>query len=93
MRDRQVWVALAEAVSVVHRKDDGHLGGQLARQQVYKGELKANCGDLVDAIDQAAALAEAGAAVGNPLGGGGVLVTGSVVTVGEARAMLMRGRK
>ncbi|MGI8644811.1 MAG: bifunctional folylpolyglutamate synthase/dihydrofolate synthase [Nocardioides sp.] len=46
---------------------------------------------LVDALDQAAALAEAGEAFGSPLGSGAVLVTGSVVTVGEARTML-RGR-
>ncbi|MBD8868922.1 bifunctional folylpolyglutamate synthase/dihydrofolate synthase [Nocardioides donggukensis] len=48
--------------------------------------------DLATAIDQAAALAEAGEAFGDPLGSGGVLVTGSVVTVGEARAMLHRER-
>jgi dihydrofolate synthase/folylpolyglutamate synthase len=47
---------------------------------------------LADAIDAAAALAEADAGVGDPLGSGAVLVTGSVVTVGEARALL-RGRK
>jgi len=47
---------------------------------------------LADAIDQAAALAEAGEAFGNPLGSGAVLVTGSVVTVGEARTLLTRGR-
>jgi len=46
---------------------------------------------LSDAIDQAAALAEAGDAFGDPLGSGAVLVTGSVVTVGEARALL-KGR-
>jgi dihydrofolate synthase/folylpolyglutamate synthase len=43
---------------------------------------------LSDAIDQAAALAEAGEAFGDPLGSGAVLVTGSVVTVGEARQLL-----
>ena len=43
---------------------------------------------LDDAIDQAAALAEAGGVFGEGIGSGGVLVTGSVVTVGEARAML-----
>jgi len=47
---------------------------------------------LADAIDQAATLAEAGQALSTGLGSGGVLVTGSVVTVGEARAML-RGRR
>jgi dihydrofolate synthase/folylpolyglutamate synthase len=38
---------------------------------------------LDDAIDRAVAAAETG-----PLGGGGVLVTGSIVTVGEARRLL-----
>ncbi|QCX26925.1 bifunctional folylpolyglutamate synthase/dihydrofolate synthase [Nocardioides jishulii] len=46
--------------------------------------------DLADAIDRAATLAEAGQAFGGGLGAGAVLVTGSVVTVGEARAMLRR---
>jgi dihydrofolate synthase/folylpolyglutamate synthase len=46
---------------------------------------------LSDALDQAAALAEAGEAFGDPLGAGAVLVTGSVVTVGEARSLLVRG--
>ncbi|HEU4568020.1 MAG TPA: folylpolyglutamate synthase/dihydrofolate synthase family protein [Marmoricola sp.] len=45
---------------------------------------------LAEAIDQAAALAEAGGVFGEGIGSGGVLVTGSVVTVGEARAMLHR---
>jgi dihydrofolate synthase/folylpolyglutamate synthase len=48
--------------------------------------------DLRDAIDRAAALAEAGAAYGEALGAGGVLVTGSVITVGEARALLRSRR-
>jgi len=48
---------------------------------------------LPDAIDQATALAEAGGVFGEGIGSGGVLVTGSVVTVGEARALLRpRGR-
>ncbi|MCW2822504.1 MAG: fgs, partial [Marmoricola sp.] len=47
---------------------------------------------LADALDQAAALAEAGGAFGDAIGSGGVLVTGSVVTVGEARAMLRSRR-
>lgn len=45
---------------------------------------------LVDAIDQATTLAEAGGVFGEGLGSGGVLVTGSVITVGEARALLIR---
>jgi dihydrofolate synthase/folylpolyglutamate synthase len=45
---------------------------------------------LAEAIDEATALAEAGEALGSSIGTGAVLVTGSVVTVGEARAMLRR---
>ncbi|WP_139977871.1 bifunctional tetrahydrofolate synthase/dihydrofolate synthase [Nocardioides litoris] len=46
---------------------------------------------LADAIDTAAALAEAGEALaGSSLSSGAVLVTGSVVTVGEARSLLVR---
>jgi dihydrofolate synthase/folylpolyglutamate synthase len=45
---------------------------------------------LADAIEAAATLAEADS--GSSIGAGGVLVTGSVVTVGEARAMLRRRR-
>jgi dihydrofolate synthase/folylpolyglutamate synthase len=43
---------------------------------------------LADAIDAAATLAEEQS--GSSIGAGGVLVTGSVVTVGEARTMLKR---
>jgi dihydrofolate synthase/folylpolyglutamate synthase len=43
---------------------------------------------LADAIDEAAALAEEQSS--SSIGAGGVLVTGSIVTVGEARAMLKR---
>jgi dihydrofolate synthase/folylpolyglutamate synthase len=43
---------------------------------------------LEDAIDQAATLAEEGGTYGEAIGSGGVLVTGSVITVGEARVML-----
>ena len=45
---------------------------------------------LADAIDEGTALAEAGEALGSSIGTGAVLVTGSVVTVGEARALLRR---
>jgi dihydrofolate synthase / folylpolyglutamate synthase len=48
---------------------------------------------LDDAIEQAATLAEEGGVFGEAIGSGGVLVTGSVITVGQARAMLRpRGR-
>ena len=45
---------------------------------------------LDDAIEQAVTLAETGGAMGESIGSGGVLVTGSVVTVGEARHLLRR---
>jgi dihydrofolate synthase/folylpolyglutamate synthase len=48
--------------------------------------------NLSDAIDQATALAEAGDAFGDAFGSGAVLVTGSVVTVGQARTLL-KGRR
>jgi dihydrofolate synthase/folylpolyglutamate synthase len=43
---------------------------------------------LEDAIDKAATLAEMGGVFGEAIGSGAVLVTGSVITVGEARSML-----
>jgi dihydrofolate synthase/folylpolyglutamate synthase len=43
---------------------------------------------LDDALDRAATLAEEGGMFGEAIGSGGVLVTGSVVTVGDARRML-----
>ncbi|CAN5401015.1 folylpolyglutamate synthase/dihydrofolate synthase family protein [soil metagenome] len=49
--------------------------------------------DLAEAIEAAATLAEAGEAFGSPLGSGAVLVTGSVVTVGEARTLLTRNAR
>jgi len=43
---------------------------------------------LDDALDAATALAEQGGSYGEAIGSGGVLVTGSVITVGEARRLL-----
>ena len=43
---------------------------------------------LDDALETAVAIAESGGSSGDAIGGGGVLVTGSVVTVGEARTLL-----
>ena len=43
---------------------------------------------LASAIDEAATLAEVGGVFGEAIGSGGVLVTGSVITVGEARALI-----
>ncbi|MDP9443324.1 MAG: bifunctional folylpolyglutamate synthase/dihydrofolate synthase [Actinomycetota bacterium] len=64
--------------------------GELARR-VFGGERVAVVPRLDDALDQAAALAESGGAVGEAIGSGGVLVTGSVITAGEARTLLRRG--
>jgi dihydrofolate synthase/folylpolyglutamate synthase len=46
---------------------------------------------LLDALDRAVAEADADLAGGSDMGGTGVLVFGSLVTVGEARALLHRG--
>ena len=55
---------------------------------IFGGDRVAVAPNLVDAIDQATTLAEAGGVFGEGLGSGGVLVTGSVITVGEARALI-----
>ena len=55
--------------------------------EIYGEERVSVVPRLADAIDAAAALAEDGDA---SISGGAVLVTGSVVTVGEARALLRR---
>ena len=62
----------------------------VAAREVFGEDRVSETPRLADAIDQAAALAEAGEAFGDMLGAGAVLVTGSVVTVGEARTMLKR---
>ena len=61
-----------------------------AALEIYGEDRVTVVRDLAEAIDRAATLAEAGEAFGDPLGSGAVLVTGSVVTVGEARTMLLR---
>ncbi len=48
---------------------------------------------LDDALETAVTLAETGGSGGESIGSGGVLVTGSVVTVGEARLLLRGGRE
>ncbi|GAB3769021.1 dihydrofolate synthase/folylpolyglutamate synthase [Nocardioides ginsengisegetis] len=62
----------------------------VAAREIYGEDRVTVVPRLSDAIDAAAALAEAGEAFGDPLGSGAVLVTGSVVTVGEARTLLGR---
>ena len=63
-----------------------------AAQEVFGADRVTVAPRLAEALDQGAALAEAGEAFGSPLGSGAVLVTGSVVTVGEARTLLRGGR-
>jgi dihydrofolate synthase/folylpolyglutamate synthase len=61
--------------------------GELARGVFGQDRVSVAPG-LLEAIEEAAALAEVGGSFGEGIGSGGVLVTGSVVTVGEARRML-----
>jgi dihydrofolate synthase/folylpolyglutamate synthase len=61
-------------------------------REVFGEDRVSVTADLGDAIEAAATLAEAGAAFGDGLGSGAVLVTGSVITVGEARSLLVRRR-
>ena len=59
-------------------------------REVFGADRVTVAPSLADAIDEATALAEGGDSGGSSIGSGAVLVTGSVVTVGEARAMLRR---
>ncbi|GAA4695838.1 bifunctional tetrahydrofolate synthase/dihydrofolate synthase [Nocardioides nanhaiensis] len=61
-------------------------------REIYGEDRVSVAPRLADALDEATGLAEAGEAYGDPLGSGAVLVTGSVVTVGEARGLLGGGR-
>lgn len=63
-----------------------------AAAEVYGEDRVTVVPDLADAIDRAATLAEVGEAIDVSIGAGAVLVTGSVVTVGEARSLL-KGRR
>jgi dihydrofolate synthase / folylpolyglutamate synthase len=63
--------------------------GELARG-VFGPDRVVVAARLDDAIEAAVGLAEEGGMLGEALGSGGVLVTGSVITAGEART-LMKG--
>jgi dihydrofolate synthase/folylpolyglutamate synthase len=69
-----------------------HALAEVARG-IFGQDRVGEAASLVDAIDQATTLAEAGGVFGEGLGSGGVLVTGSVITVGEARALIRRGAR
>ena len=83
---------LAHLVCTQNSTDRALPAAQLAEKavEIFGQDRVTVASRLSDAIDQAAALAEAGEAFGDPLGSGAVLVTGSVVTVGEARSLLVR---
>jgi dihydrofolate synthase/folylpolyglutamate synthase len=83
---------LAHVVCTQNSTDRAMPASELAEvaRGIFGQDRVSETPSLDDAIDQAAALAEAGGVFGEALGSGGVLVTGSVVTVGEARAMLTR---
>jgi dihydrofolate synthase / folylpolyglutamate synthase len=61
--------------------------GELARG-IFGPDRVVVTARLDDAIDAAIGLAEEGGMLGEALGSGGVLVTGSVITAGEARTLL-----
>ncbi len=63
---------------------------ELARG-VFGGDRVEVVPRLDEALDRAVQLAEVGGALGESFGSGGVLVTGSVITAGEARTLLRRG--
>ncbi len=81
---------LAHLICTQNSTDRALPAEQLAQAaaEVFGEDRVTSTPSLADAIDQAAALAEAGEAFGDPLGSGAVLVTGSVITVGEARHLL-----
>jgi dihydrofolate synthase/folylpolyglutamate synthase len=66
--------------------------GELAQvaREIFGDDRVSVAPRLADAIDEATALAEAGEALGTSIGSGAVIVTGSVITVGEARTLLRR---
>jgi dihydrofolate synthase / folylpolyglutamate synthase len=83
---------LAHVVCTENSSSRSLSAAELARvaREVFGEDRVSVAPRLADAIDQAAALSEAGEALGTSISSGAVLVTGSVVTVGEARALLRR---
>ena len=81
---------LAHVVCTQNSSDRSMPASELAEvaRGIFGQDRVSETTSLADAIDLAAGLAESQS--GSSIGAGGVLVTGSVVTVGEARAMLRR---
>lgn len=70
-----------------HRAMPAEALGELARG-VFGPDRVEVVPRLDDALDRAVGLAEEGGMLGEALGSGGVIVTGSVITAGEARLLL-----
>lgn len=81
---------LAEVVVTRNASDRSMAVSELAAlaREVFGDERVYEAGRLDDAIDQAIGLVEEAIPAGTS-GGGGVIVTGSVVTAGEARTLLI----
>ena len=86
---------LAHVVATQNSSDRSMSAADLgaAAVEVFGEERVTVVPRLLDAIEAAATLAEAGESVSASIGAGAVLVTGSVVTAGEARALLTAGRR
>ena len=80
-------MASPASASVAARSLPAHELAEVARG-IFGQDRVSVSPNLVAAIDEAAALAEVGGVFGEGLGSGGVLVTGSVITVGEARTVI-----
>lgn len=90
----QLEPALDEVVVTVNRSPRALPVDDLAEiaRDVFSDERVHVAAAVPDAIDLALYRAEDGLALSGAPGGAGVLVTGSVVTVGEARRVLRRGQ-
>jgi len=86
---------LAHVVATENSSDRSMSAAELgaAAVEVFGEERVTVVPRLLDAIEAAATLAEAGESVSASIGAGAVLVTGSVVTAGEARTLLTAGRR
>lgn len=86
---------LAHVVATQNSSDRSMSAADLgaAAVEVFGEERVSVVPRLLDAIEAAATLAEAGESVSASIGAGAVLVTGSVVTAGEARTLLTAGRR
>ncbi|MCW2818527.1 MAG: FolC bifunctional protein [Marmoricola sp.] len=87
--------ALAHVVCTQNSSDRSLPAEDLAEEArgIFGRDRVSVAASLADAIEEAATLAEVGGDSGEAIGSGAVLVTGSVVTVGEARALLRPRRR